>query len=152
IHDTRELDQDAVTRGLHDPTTVRSNRGGDQLTAQRAETRNGSLLVHPDQTAITRHIGGKDRCKPALDALALHGLPPQRCTPGECITRERLCPSRCTESNSSQRPHSREANRTRAASCVPLPTCVAGTLTAQLWLFYHRAIGTTCSKPARNAE
>src|SRR5215469_4822156 len=77
IHYTRELDQDAVAGGLHDPATVGGNSRVDQLAPQRAQPRNRALLVLADQAAVPRHVGGKDRRKSALNRLSLHGWLPQ---------------------------------------------------------------------------
>src|SRR5262249_40509621 len=77
IHYTRELDEDAVAGGLHDPATVRGNGRGAQLGPQRPKPRNRALLVVTDQAAVARHVGGKDRRKSALDRFSLHGWLPQ---------------------------------------------------------------------------
>jgi hypothetical protein len=76
IHQTRELDDDAVASRLHNPTTVFGNRRVDQLAPQQLQPRNCPLLVRAGQAAVTRHVGGEDRYKLALDPL-LHGLLPQ---------------------------------------------------------------------------
>src|SRR5262249_2266618 len=60
LHDGRELDQDAVTRGFYNPAPMESHGRVDQLAAQLAEALQRAFLVHAGQPRIAGYVGGQD--------------------------------------------------------------------------------------------
>ena len=57
-NDAAELDEQTVSRGLHQPTAMFGNFGIDYLGADRPEATEGALFVRSNETQITRDIGG----------------------------------------------------------------------------------------------
>jgi hypothetical protein len=55
--------EEAVARGLDQPTMMFRNLRVDHLSPDRPEPIEGALFVCPDQARISRHIGGKYRGK-----------------------------------------------------------------------------------------
>jgi hypothetical protein len=64
-----------IARALDDATMMSGDRGVNQITAQRPQPRQRSLLVRPGEPAITDDIGDQDRCN--FPGLA-YGAPSRR--------------------------------------------------------------------------
>ena len=65
IHYTTELYEEAVTRRLCKPAVMRGDGWLKLLDPYSLEGLESTVLVHPDQARVARHIGGKDRGKTA---------------------------------------------------------------------------------------
>ena len=72
IDDAVEFDQHAVASGLDDAAAVLCNGRIDQLDPMGLETRERARLVDLHQPAIADHVGGEDRCEPALWSRHVH--------------------------------------------------------------------------------
>src|SRR5215472_15707438 len=48
------------------------NLRGDEHLVEGLQLGEGTLLVSPDETAVTSHVCSKDRREPALDTLPIH--------------------------------------------------------------------------------
>ena len=70
-----ELQQQAVAGRVGDAATVRFYQRVDELRPMRAQGAERTFLVVTDQTGVTRHIGGDDRCQPAVLTLQKGTLP-----------------------------------------------------------------------------
>ena len=77
VDDAAELDDAAVAGALDDAATMHGDCGIDQIAAQRAQSRQGSIFVRARQPAIADHIRDQDRRN--FPGLA-HGAP-LRCCP-----------------------------------------------------------------------
>src|SRR4029453_13700822 len=73
LYSAGELDQEAVTHGLEEPSGVLGDAGLDDLGAQRLELSQRSGLVAADELRVADHIGHQDRGKAAL--LGYSGMP-----------------------------------------------------------------------------
>jgi hypothetical protein len=77
LNDTRELDQDAVARGLDDAALVLSDLWIDQLATMGSEPRDSANLVLTHEASVADDIGGEYGREPAFDPLFAQGsLPP----------------------------------------------------------------------------
>jgi hypothetical protein len=76
VHDARELDQDSIAHGLYDAAMMGRDCRFDEFSPENLQARDCAFFVQSDQTAVSHHIGRKDRGKPALDTLFLHRLLP----------------------------------------------------------------------------
>ena len=72
VDDAAELDDAAVAGALDDAAMVHGDCGINQIAAQRAQSRQGSIFVRASQPAIADHIRDQDRCN--LPGFA-HGAP-----------------------------------------------------------------------------
>ena len=72
VDDAAELDDAAVAGALDDAAVVHGDCGIDQIAAQRAQSRQGSIFVRAGQPAITDHI--RDQNRRNLPGFA-HGAP-----------------------------------------------------------------------------
>jgi hypothetical protein len=61
VDDATKLDEVAVAGAADDAPMMRGDGGVDQIAAQHAQPRQRSLLVRPDEPAITRDISDQDR-------------------------------------------------------------------------------------------
>jgi hypothetical protein len=62
--------EEAVARGLDQPTMMFRNLRVDHLSPDRPEPIEGALFVCPDQARIAGHIGGQDCRQPTFSACA----------------------------------------------------------------------------------
>jgi hypothetical protein len=69
VHDTCELHEEAVSRGLHDPTTVLGDFWVHESSAVALEPGERAFLVGRHETTVTNDISGQDGCEPTLYAL-----------------------------------------------------------------------------------
>jgi len=69
VHDTSELHEEAVSSGLHDPTTVLGNFWVHESAAVALELGQRAFLVSRHETTVANDISGQDGCKPTLYAL-----------------------------------------------------------------------------------
>ena len=72
INHAREFGQDAVARCIRDPAPVL----GDEVIHDLAMSRQGAQgpdLVLAHEAGITCHVGGEDRCQPALNSFCTAG-------------------------------------------------------------------------------
>jgi hypothetical protein len=77
IDDRRELDENAVTRGLDDTALVLGDQRIDELPAMALERGERPFLVGAHEARVSRHVRGKDGGEPARDArLLAHSLSP----------------------------------------------------------------------------
>src|SRR6516225_9909030 len=70
VHDTRELDEEAVSGGLHDPTTVLGDFWIHESAAVLLQPSERTFLVGRHETTVANDISGQDGCKPTLYALS----------------------------------------------------------------------------------
>jgi hypothetical protein len=69
VHYARELNQHAVSGGLHDPTAVFGDLGVYESPAVRLELCKRALLVNAHQPAVSSDISRQDGCEASLYAL-----------------------------------------------------------------------------------
>jgi hypothetical protein len=72
VDDAVEFDQHAVAGGLDDAAAVLCDGWIDQLDPMGLETGERPRLVDLHQPAKADHVGGKDRCEPALWSRHVH--------------------------------------------------------------------------------
>ena len=72
VDDAAKLDDAAIAGALNDAAVVHGDRGVNQIAAQRAQSRQGSIFVRASQPAITDHI--RDQNRHNLPGFA-HGAP-----------------------------------------------------------------------------
>ena len=139
IGDAVELDQHAVAGGLDDAALVLGDGRIDQLDPMGLETRERARLVGLHQPAVADHVGGEDRCEPALWSRHVHlfgSLP-------RTLADERPLPKpRAPEVLAGQAPHSIPERlhigfqdgfllRRSLASCLRSRTMVRSALTSK---------------------
>ena len=61
VDDAAELDDRAVAGALDGPTVMRSDGGIDQIAAETAKAREGSVLVGAGKPAVPDDVGHQDR-------------------------------------------------------------------------------------------
>ncbi len=61
VHDAAELDDRAVAGALDGPAVMRSDGGIDQIAAETAKAREGSVLVGAGKPAVPDDVGHQDR-------------------------------------------------------------------------------------------
>jgi hypothetical protein len=76
VGDAVEFDQHAVAGGLDDAAAVLRDGRIDELDPVGLETRECPGLVDLHQSTIADHVGGEDRCEPALWSRHVHLLGP----------------------------------------------------------------------------
>ena len=72
ICDAVEFDQHAVASGLDDSAAVFRDGRIDEFDPMGLETRECSRLVDLHQPTVADHVGGEDRCEPALWSRHVH--------------------------------------------------------------------------------
>ena len=72
VDDAAELDDAAVAGALDDAAMMHGDCGIDQIAAQRAQSRQGSIFVRASEPAIADHI--RDQNRRNLPGFA-HGAP-----------------------------------------------------------------------------
>ena len=72
VGDAAEFDQHTVAGGLDDAAMVLGNGRIDEFDPVSLETRKRPRLVNLHEPAIADHVGGKDRCEPALWSRHVH--------------------------------------------------------------------------------
>src|SRR5262249_54097991 len=78
VHDRGELDENAVTGGLHDPPAVFGDLGVHESPAMGLELGERAFFVSTHQAAVASHIGCQEGCEPSLYTLAGQGMRPSK--------------------------------------------------------------------------
>src|SRR5262249_28020280 len=71
VDHARELGEHVVAGGVHDPTVVPADGGGDHLTVL-GDRANGGRLVVPHEAAVAGGIGAEDGDEPAFLRARVH--------------------------------------------------------------------------------
>ena len=61
VHDAAELDDAAVAGAFDGSAAMRGDGGIDQVAAETAKAREGSVLVHAGKAAVPDDVGHQDR-------------------------------------------------------------------------------------------
>src|SRR5262249_24894554 len=72
VDHARELRQQPVTGGLHDPPSVFVDFGVKQVSPKRSQPSERALLIGAYQPAVADHVGGHDGSKTTLGAFLGH--------------------------------------------------------------------------------
>jgi hypothetical protein len=81
VDDTGKLDKEAVAGCLDDAPAVLGDLGIAELSADRAQCGERTLLIFAHQPRIAGNINSEDRCQPALDPFSAHPAgPATRCS------------------------------------------------------------------------